>query len=228
MVAPVQGPRLVILGRQGSGKGTQGMQLAAHLGIRHLSTGAMLREAVAHRSPLGRRVQRYLHQGRLVPDDLMVGLVDAAVRDPEVDRAGFLLDGFPRTKAQAVKLLALLEPRGLDAALLLDVPRSEVERRLLARRVCPQCEAPAVALHGELTVACTSCGGVAVRRADDNPEAIARRLEAYEAQATPLEKLFAERGLLVTVDAFGPPADVFERLQRAVQPILWGEGAAVG
>jgi adenylate kinase len=228
MVAPVHGPRLVILGRQGSGKGTQGTRLASHLGIEHLSTGAILRDAVERATPLGRRVVRYLNQGRLVPDELMLGVIESALRDPEVQRRGFLLDGFPRTRRQAAALLDLLGTAPLDAALLLDVPLDMVRCRLSARRVCRRCETPTVAMAHEDTVACRACGGVAMRRSDDTPEAIDRRLAAYEAEAAPLEQLFHDRGLLVNVDAVGDPDDVFERILVALRPTLWGTGEAVG
>jgi adenylate kinase len=217
-----------MLGRQGSGKGTQGTRLAAHLEISHLSTGAILREAVEQHTPLGRRVVRYLHQGRLVPDELMLGVIQSALRDPEVARVGFLLDGFPRTRRQGVSLLQLLQPEGLSVALLLDVPLEVVRHRLVARRVCKRCETPAIADDDEDSVPCRACPGMAVRRTDDTPEAIDRRLAAYEAEAGPLEQLFVERNLLVRVDAVGSPDDVFERSLQALRPALWGTGEAVG
>lgn len=228
MSAPVHGPRLVILGRQGSGKGTQGTRLATHLGVQHLSTGAILREAVEHATPLGRRVVRYLNQGRLVPDELMLGVIESALRDPDVQRRGFLLDGFPRTRRQGTALLVLLAQAPLDAALLLDVPAEAVRSRLAARRVCRRCETPTVAPDGEDTVTCRACGGVATRRTDDTPDAIDRRLAAYDAEAGPLEQLLDERRLLVSIDAVGSPDDVFERVLDAVQPVLWGTSEAVG
>jgi adenylate kinase len=219
---------LVLLGRQGSGKGTQGMRLAAHLGTEHLSTGAILRGEVERHTPLGRRVERFLHQGRLVPDELMLGVVEAALRDPDVARRGYLLDGFPRTKRQALAFLEMVGPRGLDAALELDVPLAEVQRRLEARRVCRRCETPTTAPAGEESVVCRVCGGTAVRRADDTPDAIERRLAAYEAEAGPLLRLFDERGLLVRIDSVGAPDEVFARILDALRPVLWGTGEAVG
>ena len=228
MALTAHGPRLVFLGRQGSGKGTQGQRMAAHLGIEHLSTGAVLRDAVAAHSPLGRRVERYLHQGRLVPDELMLDVVAAALRDPDVGRRGFLLDGFPRTRRQALGMIDLLGSVGLDAAVVLDVPLDVVRERLQARRVCRRCDTPTVALGWEEHVPCTRCGGVAGRRADDTDEAIERRLLAYEAEAAGVLAAFADRGVLVTVDGVGSPDDVFDRLLRAVNPALWGTGEAVG
>jgi adenylate kinase len=228
MAPSLRGPRLVILGRQGSGKGTQGARLAHHLGLVHLSTGTLLRANVEERTPLGRRVQRYLNQGRLVPDQLVLDLVAQELADEDVVRRGFLLDGFPRTQAQAQGLLDLLGTPGLHAAIHLDVPLAEVQRRLAARRVCRRCDTPTVAPAGEAVVRCPSCGGDAVVRADDTPEAIARRLEAYEAESAPLLRLFERHGLLVEVDAVGDPDEVFERMLRALRPAIWGTGEAVG
>ncbi|HEX9260387.1 MAG TPA: nucleoside monophosphate kinase [Acidimicrobiales bacterium] len=228
MVAGVQGPALVLLGRQGSGKGTQGKRLAAHLGILHLSTGAVLREAVAADTTLGRSVSTYLERGELVPDDLMLEVLRAQVLDPEVQRRGFLLDGFPRTVRQAGDLVRLMAERGLDAALHLDVPVEVVRERLATRLVCTRCETPTSAPIGIDHVPCPACGAPARRRADDTPEAIDRRLQAHEAESLPLLAFFAERRLLVTVDAVGDPDDVSERVLKALRPILWGTGQAVG
>lgn len=220
MVAASRGPSLVVLGRQGSGKGTQAQRVAAAFGLRHLSTGAMLREAVAHRTPLGRRVQRYLVQGRLVPDELMVGVVESAIGARDVVRSGFLLDGFPRTRRQADDLERVLDPARLDAAVLLDVPLDVVRHRLGLRRVCRRCETPTVAQHGEDELVCAVCGGQAVRRDDDTPEAIEARLETHELEAAPLLRWFEDRGLLLRVDAVGSPDEVFERVHAAVAPVL--------
>jgi adenylate kinase len=228
MAPSLRGPRLVILGRQGSGKGTQGARLARHLGLVHLSTGTLLRRAVDERTPLGRRVQRYLNQGRLVPDPLVLGLVEAELADDEVVRRGFLLDGFPRTVAQAQGLLSSLGNAGLDAAVNLDVPVEEVQRRLASRRVCRRCDTPTLAPAGEAVVRCPSCGGEAVARQDDTPEAIARRLAAHEVESVPLLALFERQGVLLKVDAVGDPDEVFDRLLRRLRPAIWGTGEAVG
>jgi adenylate kinase len=228
MAATIQGPRLVLLGRQGAGKGTQGAKLATHLGVAHLATGTILRQAVEERSPLGRRVGRYLNQGRLVPNELILHVVGEKLESAEIVRRGFLLDGFPRTKAQAEALVELLGERKLDAAVLLDVPTEVVRRRLEARRVCRRCDAPTVATNGEDAMVCPACGGMAIRRHDDNAEAIDQRLATYEEQTGPAIALFERLGLLVKVDALGAPDEVFDRLLRSLRPALWGTGEAVG
>ena len=228
MASAVHGPRLVILGRQGAGKGTQAAKLVAHLGVRHLSTGAILRQEVADGTPLGLHVQELMEAGDLVPDDIVLEVVAHRLGDPDVQRHGFLLDGFPRTQPQAAALLDLLGATGLDAALNLEVPAAIVRRRLHARRVCSHCDTPTVARNREHTVYCQECGGTAVRRPDDLPEAIERRLATYEEQVGPLLALFSEKRLLVEVDSVGHPDDVFERVLRALRPVLWGTGEAVG
>jgi adenylate kinase len=221
------GPRLVVLGRQGAGKGTQASQLVAHLGVHHLSTGAILRQEVASDTALGRAVAELMEAGDLVPDKLVLEVVAHRLGDEDVQRLGFLLDGFPRTQHQASALLTLLGGDGLDAVINLEVPAAVVRRRLVARRVCTRCETPTIARHREHTVYCQRCGGTAVRRPDDSPDAIERRLATYEEQVGPLLGFFRDRRLLVDVDSVGTPEDVFERVLRALRPILWGTGEAV-
>lgn len=222
-----RGPTLTILGRQGSGKGTQAMRLVERLGIVHLSTGDLLRHAVARETPLGKRVARDLDAGRLVADDVMLDVVDDRLVDPEVRQLGFVLDGYPRTAEQLDDLLRLLGAGGLDAAILLDVPLDVVRERIDARRVCTVCGATTVALHGEEEVVCTACGGTAVRRPDDTPDAIDRRLATYEAETEPLLRDLRAAGLLVVVDAVGSPDEVFERLLVALRPVVPTAGHAV-
>jgi adenylate kinase len=228
MVSKLQGPALTILGRQGSGKGTQAIRLAGRYGLVHLSTGDLLREAVASGTPLGLRVSAVLEAGRLVADDIIFDVVAERLRDPEVRRRGFILDGFPRTPEQADDLVRLLAPGTLDGAILLDVPLEEVRRRLEARRVCVECGHPVIAEDDEDVVPCPECGGVAIRRPDDTPEAISRRLAIYEAEAEPLLTKLRDEGVLIRVDAMGSPDVVFERVLAALHPILWGTGQAVG
>ncbi|HEY1278541.1 MAG TPA: nucleoside monophosphate kinase [Acidimicrobiales bacterium] len=228
MASAVHGPRLVLLGRQGAGKGTQAAKLVVHLGVQHLSTGAILRQEVAAGTDLGLHVQELMEAGDLVPDEIVLEVVAHRLGDPEVQRLGFLLDGFPRTEPQASGLLDLLGRAGLDAAINLEVPAAVVRRRLTARRVCTRCETPTVARNREHTVYCQACGGTAVRRPDDQPDAIERRLAAYEEQVGPLLGFFRQRNLLLEIDSVGTPDDVFDALLRSLRPVLWGEGEAVG
>ncbi len=179
--------RLVILGKQGAGKGTQCELLVERYGVAHISTGDMLRAAVAAGTELGRQAAAVMDAGDLVSDELILGIVAERLTEPDT-AAGFLLDGFPRTEAQADGLFALLAPNTVDRAIDLDVPDEVVTQRMLERG-----------------------------RADDTPEAIVRRLELYEAETAPLRKLFADQGVLVSVDGLGTPAEVHGRIAAAIE-----------
>ena len=180
---------MVMLGRQGSGKGTQSLRLAAQYGCVHLSTGDVLRAAVEEGTELGRQAVGIMNAGGLVGDDVMIPLVAERVAKPDIMSGGVLLDGFPRTADQADGLEAMLADLGqeLTIAINLDVPVEEVTMRMMARG-----------------------------REDDTEEAIARRLSLYEEQTAPLLDWFAERGLLATVDGLGEEDQVFSRLTEAI------------
>lgn len=216
------GPRLIVLGRQGAGKGTQCGRLATHLGVPHISTGDLFRAAIAAETDLGLRAKVYVDRGALVPDDLVIDLVAAHLGGREARRSGYLLDGFPRTLAQGQALFEVLGAGAADLAVELHVPTEHVLPRLAARRVCRDCgfvtSAPDGVPHH---LACPRCGGIAERRADDTEEAIATRLALYDEQSGPLLLWLSEQqGLLVTVDGIGAPDDVFARLIAAVEPRL--------
>jgi adenylate kinase len=219
------GPKLVILGRQGAGKGTQAAMLADHYGLVHLSTGDVLRAEVRRGTELGNRVGKLLDRGELVPDHLMVAVVKAGVTDPEVVRRGFLLDGFPRTLHQAQELAGFV---GVDAVIDLVVPDDVARARLSSRRVCPTCGQVTIDLTGAEQVRCPNGDDWALRRSDDEPAAIERRLALYERQAGPIEAFYEQRGLLLRVDAQCAPDAVFDRIVRNLRPMLWGQGMAVG
>jgi adenylate kinase len=217
-----RGPRLAVLGRQGAGKGTQCALLAARMGVPHLSTGDLFRDEVAAGTPLGRRVEGCLEAGLLVPDDLVLEVVTAALAAAP---QGYLLDGFPRNLAQATALLDAAGDDALDVAIELVVPSSVVLPRLAARRVCRNCGATYVTAEGgpEITT-CRICGGRVARRADDTKAAIRRRLAAYDEQTRPLLVWLADRGLLLSVDGVAEPEVVHERVVVALRHRL----AAVG
>mgnify|MGYP000465797833 FL=1 len=184
---------LVILGRQGSGKGTQAARLVEAYSPVHVSTGDMLRAAVAAGTELGRRAGALMDAGDLVGDDLINGIVAERLAQPDVVEHGFLLDGYPRTPDQAAALEGFLAEAGttLDGAVNLDVPVDEVTARMLARG-----------------------------RADDTEEAIRRRLDLYEAETAPLLAWFADRGLLDVVDGIGDEDVVFGRLSTVIDARL--------
>jgi adenylate kinase len=212
------GPRVIVLGRQGAGKGTQCARLATHLSIPHISTGDLFRAAIAAGTELGRQAQVFVDRGALVPDGLVLDLVAAHLGDGEVRRNGYLLDGFPRTLVQGQALFEVLGADAADVAVELDVRTADVLPRLAARRVCQVCGS--VTTGAAERVACPVCGGIATRRDDDTDEAIAHRLALYDDQSAPLLVWLADQGVLVTIDGMGSPDEVFERLTGAVEARL--------
>jgi adenylate kinase len=215
----IDSARLLVLGRQGAGKGTQCERLARQLAVPHISSGDVLRAAVRTSTDLGRAAQRSMIAGDLVPDSLVVAAVAERLEQPDTGR-GFVLDGFPRTRAQARTLFDLLHPMEIDAAVDIEVPADIVVRRLAARRVCESCGKISVATACEPSIRCRSCGHQAVQRADDTPAAIARRLAIYESETRPLLDWLAARGQLLVVDGVGSPDDVERRVIEAIEPVL--------
>ena len=199
---------LVVLGKQGAGKGTQCKRLAERYSIPHVSTGDMLRAAVKAGTPVGRDVAAVLEAGALVSDDLVNRLVEERFTQPDA-AGGALLDGFPRTFAQAEALETILGEDGVKLCVNLDVPVELVTQRLSARRVCVDCGAIYTDTdHEAVSGVCSVCGGQVIQRADDQPEAIRSRLEVYERDTAPLLDFYRERGLLVSVDGSRAPDDV--------------------
>jgi adenylate kinase len=213
------GPRVIVLGRQGAGKGTQCARLATHLGVPHISTGDLFRAAITEGTDLGREAQSYVERGALVPDALVLDVVAGHLGGADSRRRGYLLDGFPRTLAQGQALFEVLGAGAADLAVEIDVRTADVLPRLAARRVCRECGTVTSAPDAE-EVSCPRCDGIASRRDDDSDEAIARRLALYDEQAGPLLVWLADQGLLVTVDGVGDPDDVFARVSSAVEPRL--------
>ncbi|BCV23124.1 adenylate kinase [Moorella sp. Hama-1] len=195
--------RLVLLGPPGAGKGTQAAAISQRLAIPHISTGDMFRAAIREGTPLGRRAEAYLKEGGLVPDEVTVGLVQERLEQPDC-RAGFLLDGFPRTVAQAEALDAWLAGRGekLDAVIDIEVPRDDLLERLTGRRVCPRCGATYHVRYNPPAAAgkCDACGGELIQRADDTEETVSKRLDVYTRQTSPLIAYYRQRGLLREID----------------------------
>ena len=207
--------RVVFLGAPGVGKGTQADRIAAHFKVLKISTGDLLREAVRNQTKLGLEAKSYMDQGKLVPDSVVIGLV----RDKLAGSAGakgFVLDGFPRTVAQAEALgqVLLEENTPLHRVVNFQVPRVDVVRRLSGRRSCPKCQAT---FHVEFAPSksganCDRCGEALVQRSDDKAEAIEMRLKVYEEQTAPLIRYYRDRRLLSDLDASGPVDAVFEAL----------------
>jgi adenylate kinase len=206
----------IILGKQGAGKGTQCKRLAARYSIPHVSTGDILRAAIQADSPLGRSVASILDSGALVSDDLVIKLIEDRFKEPDA-RNGALLDGFPRTITQAEALEDLLGSDGIKLCIDLEVPTELAAQRLSTRRVCQECgsiynETDIEAISGT----CSKCGGDVIQRADDYPDAIRKRLEAYERDTEPLLAFYKTRGLLVTVDGDQNPDNVTVAIQSVI------------
>jgi len=212
--------RIVLLGAPGCGKGTQAKKLMADRNIPQISTGDMLREAVAHGTRFGQQAKLTIDSGNLVPDEVVLGIISERLVRPDA-ADGFILDGFPRTEQQALDLEELLDQLGtpLDAAVLLDIDFEILMKRLTGRRTC--------SLTGQLLNihfssqdeldACTNAGGRLIQREDDNEKTIASRLDVYHERTEPLIEFFRSRDQLKVVDAVGSVDEVYERLLEALQ-----------
>jgi adenylate kinase len=214
------GVRLIVFGRQGAGKGTQAVRLAERYGVPHVSTGDMLRAAAAAGTEFGLRAKEFMDAGQLLPDDVMLGVVEERLGQPDAV-GGWLLDGFPRTPGQAAGLDAMLGDAGPDLAIDLDVPEDVVIERISARRVCAGCGAIySLTSPPANGWTCDRCGGEVVQRDDDTEAAVRQRLAAYSTQTEPLLAWFAERDLLATVDGVGDPDEVAARIVAAIDARL--------
>lgn len=212
--------RIVLLGAPGSGKGTQAKKLMADRNIPQVSTGDMLREAVAAGTRFGLQAKDIMDAGNLVSDEIMLGIISERLSQPDASD-GFILDGFPRTEQQALDLTDLLDQMGtpLDTAVLMDVDFDILMKRLTGRRTC--------SLTGKLLNiyfspqeeldACTAAGGELQQREDDNEEVISNRLNVYREQTEPLVEFYQQRGKLKTVDADGTIDEVYERFLNQLQ-----------
>jgi adenylate kinase len=211
------GVRLVLLGKPGAGKGTQAALLSQHYGVEHLSTGGVFRAAVAQGTPTGFEVKTYMDTGELVPDEIVIRVVDEhfAAGGPLED--GFILDGFPRTLVQAEELEKVLSDHPLDLVLDIEVPTETILDRIAGRRVCVSCGATYHVNHRpENDWSCDVCGSDVVQRDDDTEEAVATRLDVYARQTVPIIDFYRNLGKLVVVDGVGDGDEVQERLVKEI------------
>ncbi len=211
---------VILLGAPGAGKGTQAERMIESYGIPQISTGDILRRAVKDGTPLGLEAKRYMDAGELVPDEVVIGLVRDRLGEPDAAK-GFILDGFPRTTAQAEALDGVLAELGkdIDAAVSIDVDKDVIVRRLTSRRTCRSCgkiysllaNAPA-----DPTV-CDECGGELYQRDDDNEATVANRLDVYERSTAPLIDYYDAKGLLHRIDGDRPVDDVFVDVKAVLE-----------
>lgn len=208
---------MVLLGPPGSGKGTQAARVAGDLGMKHISTGDLLREAVKAGSELGKQAEGYMKKGALVPDEIMLGLIEEELS--ALGDQGWLLDGFPRTLRQAEDLSRVLERLGqdIDRAILIDVPPEVIVGRLTSRRVCPNCNAVynLESNPPEIEGRCDECGTGLVQRPDDEEETVRNRLRVYEEQTAPVIDYY--RDGLVRVRGAGDIEEISAEIVRALR-----------
>ena len=209
--------RILLIGPPGSGKGTQATRIREKYGVPLISTGDILRAAVKARTPLGLRVQRILAEGSLVDDSQMIDLVRARLAEPDAG-TGFILDGFPRTLAQAHALDSMLGDEEPVQAIVLDVPEAELERRLTSRRVCSKCKTlyTSASVYGSEEELCSKCGAVLLTRDDDNMVTIRTRLLTFRNTAEPLIEHYRERHGLAVIDGTRSADAVTEAIFQAI------------
>jgi adenylate kinase len=213
----IPGARLIILGRQGAGKGTQCVRLSRHYVVPHISTGDVLRAAVRERTEVGLTAKEVMDAGGLVGDDIMIAIVDDRLRRADAETRGYILDGFPRTVGQAEALDKITVDRPIHIVIDLDVPRETVLARISARRVCRDCGTNYTSSGFERQPwICEVCGGDVMQRDDDTPDAVNRRLDLYETQTAPLIEFYGGHGRLEVIDGVGHPDEVFRRLTTAI------------
>ncbi len=211
------GVRLVILGKQGAGKGTQCVQLSRHYVVPHISTGDMFRAAMKSGTQMGLLARTFVDDGQLVPDEVVIGIIAERLSDKDARGRGFILDGFPRTVHQAQALSELLLPGRLDIVIDLAVDTALVLERLASRRVCSSCgHNYSVQKPPKFNWNCDHCGGEVVQRPDDKSEAIQTRLDLYESQTSPLIEHYCNEGLLETMDGAKPMDEVFTDIVNAI------------
>jgi len=211
--------RIVLLGPPGSGKGTQASALQKRSGVPHIASGDLLRANVRDATELGERAKPYMNRGELVPDDLILDMMEWRLAEPDAQQ-GYVLDGFPRTVAQAEALAQRLRSLGreLDAVVYLEVPEHEILRRLSGRRTCPNCHAVyhVDTMPPQEKGICDACKAELVQRDDEKPDVIRKRLEVYDEQTQPLLDWYEARGLLKKIDGTIGVDNVMAEIERIV------------
>ncbi len=211
---------IIMLGPPGAGKGTQAKMLVEEFGIPQISTGDMLRAAVAEGTELGKKAKEYMDRGQLVPDEVVIGIVRERLSKPDCHK-GFILDGFPRTVPQAEALDKILQEMGkrIDCVINIVVPDEEILKRLTGRRTCRKCGAM---YHVEFNPpkkegVCDKCGGELYQRDDDKEETIRKRLEVYKAQTEPLVDYYKKKGVLVNIDGTKTIQEIYQDILKVLR-----------
>ena len=211
--------RIVILGAPGAGKGTQSDYITENLKITHISTGALFRSNIKEQTELGKKVQAIISRGELVSDDIVIEMVMQRIAQDDC-RRGYILDGFPRTLAQAKALTEALKEKGeaIDCAITVNVPDESIIDRMSTRVVCPKCEAQYNTKSNPPKVSgiCDRCGEKLVSRADDNPETVKKRLDIYHADTEPIIEYYRSEGVLADIDGTKAPLEVFKEILEAL------------
>jgi len=215
--------RFILLGEPGAGKGTYSAVLIQKFNIPQISTGDILRASVKAGTPLGLEAQGYMKRGELVPDSVVIGLVKERLKQADC-RTGFILDGFPRTVAQAETLAAIMQEMGLqvDGVLKIEVSRGTLMQRLTGRRVCKACGAGYnvnTGLPTKVPGVCDKCGGEVIQRADDQPATIENRLNVYTRDTAPLIEFYEKRGMLRRIPCEGPLDEVLSRVEKVAREV---------
>lgn len=212
--------RLVLLGAPGAGKGTQAKKLKEKYGIPQVSTGDILRKAVADGTPLGKEARFYMDKGELVPDRVVIGLIEERLKQDDT-RNGYILDGFPRNTSQAETLDRMLNDLGmpLDLVLSVDVPKEDLLKRLTGRRTCKNCQQMYNIYYSrpKKDGICDKCGGELFQRDDDKEETIRKRLDVYETQTAPLIDYYSKKGTLKSVPGAGSIDKIFGMICDALK-----------
>jgi len=212
--------RIILLGAPGSGKGTQAQKLIEKFGIPQISTGDLFRSAVKNQTELGKKAKEFMDKGALVPDEIVIGMVEERLSQPDT-KNGFILDGFPRTipQAQALeKMLARLNMK-IDAVVEIDVPDDEVIKRIAGRRTCRNCQAMyhIETLKPKVPGKCDKCGGELYQRDDDKEEVIKSRLKVYHSQTAPLVEFYGKKNLVKKISGMGTIDEIFGKIVKALR-----------